>query len=87
LEGAKGCSTRHEKCEEALLMLREAPTGIANHKKIKKMLVGAVGIENNNDRDFKDLCGMLGNTKSLRRNEEEREGTRIAPSMLPRILR
>ncbi len=45
LEGAKGCSTRHEKCEEGPLMLREAPTGFANHKRIRKMLVGAVGIE------------------------------------------
>jgi hypothetical protein len=87
LEGAKGCSTRHEKCEEGLLMLREAPAGFANHKRIRKMLVGAVGIENNGRRDFKDLRGMRRNTKSLKRNDGERKGTRIAPLMLPRSCR
>jgi hypothetical protein len=29
---------------------------------------------------------MLGDTKSLKRNQEEREGTRIAPLKLPRYL-
>jgi hypothetical protein len=48
-------------------------------------LVGAVGIENNNGRDFKDLCGIRRNTKSLKGNDGEREGILIAPLKLPRF--
>jgi hypothetical protein len=32
-------------------------------------VVGAVGIENNGGRDFKDLRGMRGNAKSSKRND------------------
>jgi hypothetical protein len=48
-------------------------------------MVGAVGIENNNVRNFKDLRGILGNGKSLRRNNKARKGILIAPSKLPRF--
>jgi hypothetical protein len=34
------------------------------------MLVGAVGIENINVRNFKDLRGTRGNAKSLKRNNK-----------------
>jgi hypothetical protein len=44
----------------------------------------AVGIENNDVRNFKDLRGMRRNTKSLKRNNEVRKGILIAPSKLPR---
>ncbi len=50
-----------------------------------RLLVGAVGIESNNGRDFKDLRGMHGNFKSLKRNDEGRYRTLIAPSKLPRL--
>jgi hypothetical protein len=79
LEGAKGCSTRHEKCEAGLRMLRVAGSGFATHKRIKKMLLGAVGIENDGSRDFKHLRGTQRNTKSLNRSDREREGMDMAP--------
>jgi hypothetical protein len=66
-------------------MRPRAPSGFSNQKRIKKMLVGAVGIENNDGRDFKDLRGMQRNTKSLKRNDEERKGILIAPLKLPRF--
>jgi len=51
------------------------------------MLVGAVGIENNTDRNLKDLEEMLGNAKALKRNNRERKGILIGPSMAPRFSR
>ena len=41
-----------------------------------------MGIENNDERNFKDLRGMRKNTKSLKRNERTRKGILIAPSKL-----
>ena len=55
-------------------------------KRVRK-LVGAVGIENNNGRDFRDLQEMRRNTKSLKRNDEEGKGILIAPLKLPRFSR
>jgi hypothetical protein len=49
-------------------------------------LVEAVGIENNNVRNFKELEGMRGNAKSLKRNKRARKGILIAPSKLPRFF-
>jgi hypothetical protein len=46
----------------------------------QKTFLGAVGIENNDERNFKDLQGMRRNTKSLKRNDGERKGILIAPS-------
>ena len=43
-------------------MLRVARTGFATHKRIKKMLFGAVGIANNGSRDCKHLRGTQRNT-------------------------
>jgi hypothetical protein len=43
-------------------------------------LVGAVGIENNDEWNFKDLRGMGRNVKSLTRNDEACKGILIAPS-------
>ena len=34
---------------------------------IEERLVGAVGIENTNSRDFKGVRGMRGSTKSLKK--------------------
>src|SRR5260370_17656514 len=53
--------------------------------KNKEGLVGAVGIENNDEGNFKDLRGMSRNTKSLKRNNEASKGILIAPSKLPRF--
>jgi len=64
-------------------MLPQAPSGFSNYKRSKKLLVGAVGIENNNGRDFKDLEGTRRSSKSLKRNDRERKGTPIAPLELP----
>ena len=49
-------------------------------------LVGAVGIENNTDWNFKDLEEMLGNAKALKRNGKESDGILIGPSMAPRFF-
>ena len=54
---------------------------------LKEILVGAVGIENNANRNFKDLEGMTGNSKTLKRNNEESRGILIGPSMAPRFSR
>jgi hypothetical protein len=53
----------------------------------KEMLVGAVGIENTTGGNFKELEGMLGNAKTLKRNNRERKGILIGPSMAPRFSR
>jgi hypothetical protein len=45
-----------------------------------EILVGAVGIESNDDRNFKDLLGMPRNAKSLKSNDEARKGILIAQS-------
>jgi hypothetical protein len=50
------------------------------------MLVGAVGIENTAWRNFKDLEGMLGNAKELKRNNRECKGILIGPLMAPRFF-
>ena len=47
------------------------------------MLVGAVGIENNNIWNFKDLEEMPGNAKVLKRNNREYKEILIGPSTAP----
>jgi len=47
-------------------------------------MAGAVGIENNTDRNLKDLEEMPGTTKALKRNNWESKGILIGPSMAPR---
>jgi hypothetical protein len=49
-------------------------------------MVGAVGIENTTRRNFKDLEGMLGNAKALKRNNWECKGILIGPLMAPRFF-
>jgi hypothetical protein len=66
-------------------MRPRAPSGFSNYSRIRKLLVGAVGIENKNGRDFKDLREMRRNTKSLKRNDREGNGILIAPLKLPRF--
>jgi hypothetical protein len=46
-------------------------------------LVGAVGIENNHVRNFKDLRGTMRKAKLLKTNDEACKGILIAPSKLP----
>jgi|ERR1700674_4134538 len=53
----------------------------------KGWLVGAVGIENTTGRNFKDLEGMMGNAKALKRNNRECKGILIGPLMAPRFSR
>lgn len=53
----------------------------------KRKLVGAVGIENNTERNFKDFEEMLGSAKTLKRNNGECEGILIGPSMAPHFFR
>jgi hypothetical protein len=48
-------------------------------------MVGAVGIENNTGRNFKDLEEMRGNAKALKRNNRESKGILIGPSKAPRF--
>lgn len=63
-------------------LLRGAQDGFQN----RCSTLRAVGIENNNRRDLKDLRGMRRNTKSLKRNDGERKGILIAPLKLPAFL-
>jgi hypothetical protein len=49
-------------------------------------LVGAVGIENNTERNLKDLEEMLRSVKTLKRNNEEFSGILVGPSMAPRFF-
>ncbi len=46
-----------------------------------------MGIENTTGRNFKELEGMLGNAKALKRNNWESRGILIGPSMAPRFSR
>jgi hypothetical protein len=46
-------------------------------------LVGAVGIENNTKRNLKDLDEIAENARALKRNNKERKGILIGPSMAP----
>jgi hypothetical protein len=48
-------------------------------------MVGAVGIENNTDRNFRDLEEMPGSVKALRRNNRECRGILIGPLKAPRF--
>jgi hypothetical protein len=50
-------------------------------------MVGAVGIENTTGRNFKDLEGILGSVKALKRNNWECKGILIGPLMAPRFSR
>ena len=50
-----------------------------------RKLVGTVGIEDNDEWNFKDLQGVQRNAKSLKRNQRARKGILIAPSELPRF--
>jgi hypothetical protein len=43
----------------------------------ERWMVGAVGIENNNERNLRDLEEMLGSAKSLKRNNRECNGILI----------
>lgn len=56
---------------------------ISRYKRIRKTLVGAVGIENHGGRDFTYLRGMRRDTKPLKGNDGERKRTPVAPLMLP----
>jgi hypothetical protein len=51
-----------------------------------RRLVGAVGIENNNEWNFRDLAGMRENIKSLKKNTGELEGIFIGPLKAPRFF-
>ena len=51
------------------------------------ILVGAVGIENNAGRNFKELGETVRNAETLKRNNRERKGILIGPSMAPRFSR
>jgi hypothetical protein len=48
---------------------------------------GTVETENTTRRNFKDLEGMLGNAKALKRNNRECKGILIGPLMAPRFFR
>lgn len=50
-------------------------------------MVGAVGIENNAERNRKDLGEMVGSAKTLKRNNWESKGILIGPSMAPHFFR
>jgi hypothetical protein len=45
-----------------------------------------VGVENNSDRNFKDLEEMVRNPKALKKNNKEFDGILIGPSMVPRFF-
>lgn len=49
-------------------------------------MVGAVGIENNTERNFMDLEETLRSAKTLKRNNREHREILIGPSMAPRFF-
>jgi len=49
-------------------------------------MVGAVGIENNDYWNFRDLAGMREHTESLKKNAGELEGILIGPLIAPRFF-
>jgi len=51
-----------------------------------RKLVGAVGIENNTNWNFRNLAGMRENPKSLKKNYRELKGILIGPLKAPRFL-
>ena len=51
------------------------------------VLVGAVGIENNVNWNFKNLQEMLGCRKPLKRNNGKCKGILIGPSTAPRFFK
>ena len=57
-----------------------------SHSEQMGWLVGPVGIENNADRNSKDLEEMLGSAKKLKRNNAECKGILIGPLMAPVFL-
>jgi hypothetical protein len=73
--------------EEELSTRPSAPWISLNHNRIRKLLIGVVGTENNGARDFKDLRGTRRNTSSLKSNDREHEEILIAPLKLPRFFR
>ena len=56
-----------------------------NFRQIREIWRKRVGVENITDMNLKDLEGILGNTKSLKRNNKELEEILIVPSMFPRF--
>jgi hypothetical protein len=46
----------------------------------------ALQIENNTERNLKDLEELLRSVKTLKRNNEESSGTLVGPSMTPRFF-
>jgi len=70
----KGTREVHEKMEAGKSILLQSVR-----------LVGAVGIENNANWNFKDLREMPRSVKTLKRNNEELCGVLIGPSMAPRF--
>jgi|SRR5580700_1586555 hypothetical protein len=63
------------------------PAKSLRHSELMGWLVGAVGIENTTVRNFKDLEGMQGNVKELKRNNWECKGILIGPLVAPRFSR
>src|SRR6266851_904588 len=75
--------------QEAHLFLIAAFCRLAkslSHSEQMGWLVGAVGIENNTNWNFKDLEEMLRSAKALKRNDRESNGILIGPSMAPRFF-
>ncbi len=73
----EGATVRGKRSSE-LLLLSVHPSG--------RWLVGAVGIENTTERNFKELEEMLGSAKELKRNNRECKGILIGPLMAPRFF-
>ena len=46
-----------------------------------------MGIENNAERNFKELTETVRNAETLKRNNQERKGFLVGPSMAPRFSR
>src|SRR5258708_12686208 len=75
--------------QEAHLFLIAAFCRLAkslSHSEQMGWLVGAVGIENKPGWNFKDLEGMLGSAKTLKKNQEESSRILICPSIAPHFF-
>jgi hypothetical protein len=76
----------HKNRTQNLLLLPFAASFFCNFRQIREIWRKRVGVENITDRNLKDLAEMLGNTKSLKRNNRKYKGILIVPSMFPRFL-
>ena len=80
------CMNWHKNRTQKPLLLPFAASFFCNFRQIREIWRKRLGVENIIDMNLKDLEGILGNTKSLKRNNKKYREILIVPSMFPRFL-